>query len=394
MRQQAQMEEEQSDDDDDIEEDDEELEDDYYTDENKSDLEDSRVNQLKNIQEIKTMKEKESQSNLQQQKQAPATNYQALRKQGNNDPAIRDKQLIEAGSYHSNSSVILPHLKERGNSNDRLSVNNQSGRSQSLLKPSIGHSQSQKSLRYQDDQNDLLSSQDDFVEKGLIKAKQEKMISLKNAYSMQSRILKLKMQEEQLLKKIDNERRKAEELQQVRMSYDQKMQQLKIASFEREQKKNEYYELNQNKKSMSKLFINEKINEICRSKKQIHDDVVKEKQQIEKEKQKFQESVNYQKHVNALMIKEQLQKSKQRMLEMKIEKDQKRKESYIERVNNEKKKKKQTDKQVKQLSKIEQDLQERVKSTVDLYKSIVPIRSINNSVIQDSHRYQDLKLTL
>lgn len=32
---------------------------------------------------------------------------------------------------------------------------------------------------------------------------------------------------------------------------------------------------------------------------------------------------------------------------MKIEKDQKRKESYIERVKNEKKKKKQTDKQVR-----------------------------------------------
>ena len=44
------------------------------------------------------------------------------------------------------------------------------------------------------------------------------------------------MEEERMLRKIDNERRKAEELQKVRQSYDEKMMQLKIASFEREQK--------------------------------------------------------------------------------------------------------------------------------------------------------------
>lgn len=42
------------------------------------------------------------------------------------------------------------------------------------------------------------------------------MMSLKNAYSMQSRILRLKMEEERMLKKIENERKKAQELQYIR----------------------------------------------------------------------------------------------------------------------------------------------------------------------------------
>jgi hypothetical protein len=54
----------------------------------------------------------------------------------------------------------------------------------------------------------------------LIKAKQEKHESIKIAYSKQSRILKLKVDEERYLKKIENERKKAEELHRIRESYD------------------------------------------------------------------------------------------------------------------------------------------------------------------------------
>lgn len=54
----------------------------------------------------------------------------------------------------------------------------------------------------------------------LIKAKQDKHQSIKDAYAMQSRILKLKVDEEKYLKKIENERKRADELARVRDSYD------------------------------------------------------------------------------------------------------------------------------------------------------------------------------
>ena len=116
------------------------------------------------------------------------------------------------------------------------------------IKSPLGHSQSYNSiiLDTQQHTNDarrsvdvrrnnkkLLITED---ERGLLKAKQGKHQSMKEVYAMQSKILKLKMEEERMLRKIDNERRKAEELQKVRQSYDEKMMQLKIASFEREQK--------------------------------------------------------------------------------------------------------------------------------------------------------------
>ncbi len=81
-------------------------------------------------------------------------------------------------------------------------------------------------------------------DRGLFKAKREKHQSLKEIHSIQSKILRLKMEEDHMLKKIENERRKAEELQKVRQSYDEKMMQIKIANYERELKQSEYYEQN------------------------------------------------------------------------------------------------------------------------------------------------------
>lgn len=73
----------------------------------------------------------------------------------------------------------------------------------------------------------------------------------------------------------------------------------------------------------------------------------REKKSIEREKVKFAENVQYQKNVNALLIKEQLQLSKQRMIEQKLMKDHQTKQSFLQRVKEEKKKKRQTDKQIR-----------------------------------------------
>ncbi len=58
-----------------------------------------------------------------------------------------------------------------------------------------------------------------------------------------------------MLKKIENERRKAEELQRVRQDYEQMMREIKHASMERENARQEYLEKNSNVKSLNKMFI-------------------------------------------------------------------------------------------------------------------------------------------
>eukprot|EP00347_Sterkiella_histriomuscorum_P014745 403359703 len=342
-----------------------------------------------------------------------------------------DRQLIQSSSQ----SVILPELNNKSNNsmlithdlrnnkrsrgydepnnyeNDNFEVTKQNSQRQKFIKQALSnissnqgiynqkqlnsnnkHSQSHKQLRYasvnSSQGNNKFSSSslidiEDIEDGGvknlhskshlnLIKAKQEKHQSIKNAYSMQSRILKLKVEEDRLLKKIDNERRKAEELQKIRQSYDLKMRDIKLAVYEREQKISEIFEINQNKKNLNQMYRTEKVESIFKQKKDQHDEVVREKHIIEKEKIKFAESVAYQKQVNALMIKDQLEQSKKKLTDMKMQQDEKRKQSYIERVKLEKKKKRQTDKQIKQLAKIEQEMFERYQKTQELYKNLKP----------------------
>lgn len=54
------------------------------------------------------------------------------------------------------------------------------------------------------------------------------------------------------MRKIENERKKAEELMNIRKSYDEKMQKLREASFDRDQRIGEIYDMNQAKKNMNK----------------------------------------------------------------------------------------------------------------------------------------------
>lgn len=67
------------------------------------------------------------------------------------------------------------------------------------------------------------------------------------------------------------------------------------------------------------MYKTEKVQSIIKSKKDLHDEVVKEKKQIEKERSKFAESVAYHKQVNALMIKEQLEQSKMKLMKIKMQ---------------------------------------------------------------------------
>ena len=55
-----------------------------------------------------------------------------------------------------------------------------------------------------------------------------------------------------MLRKIDNERRKADELQRVRESYEEQVRKMKEATWEREQKMTEIYEKNERLRNVNK----------------------------------------------------------------------------------------------------------------------------------------------
>lgn len=76
--------------------------------------------------------------------------------------------------------------------------------------------------------------------------------------------------------------------------------------------------------------------------------------------------------------------------EMERIKEEQRKKSYIERIKQEKKSKKSTDKQAKNLNKIENELFERVMKTKEMYQSLKPFKegSLDNSLNGGNNRYQ------
>lgn len=107
-----------------------------------------------------------------------------------------------------------------------------------------------------------------------------------------------------------------------------------------------------------------------------------------KEKDKMLLGINYKLQVNAMMIKQQLQEAKERSSQKQEAKERERKEAYLQRVKEERKKKKVTDKQGKQLAKIELELAERVNRTKEIYKSLKPVDSTHTSMlILDESRY-------
>ena len=53
---------------------------------------------------------------------------------------------------------------------------------------------------------------------------------------MQSRVVKLQREDEKMMKKLENERKKAEDVQRIRQSYNEKMNKIREASFEKEAK--------------------------------------------------------------------------------------------------------------------------------------------------------------
>ena len=67
-----------------------------------------------------------------------------------------------------------------------------------------------------------------------MQAHHDKLQSLKNIYTMQSRIVKLQRHEEKMLNKIENERKKADEWLLVRKNYEEQVRVLKMKQLEKE----------------------------------------------------------------------------------------------------------------------------------------------------------------
>ena len=87
-----------------------------------------------------------------------------------------------------------------------------------------------------------------------------------------------------MLRKIDNERRKADELQKVRESYEEQVRKMKQASWEREKKMTEIYEKNERLRNVNKSQIGVKLNQLFNEKKANHDELKVLKQSLEQEK--------------------------------------------------------------------------------------------------------------
>eukprot|EP00347_Sterkiella_histriomuscorum_P019703 403340610 len=212
------------------------------------------------------------------------------------------------------------------------------------------------------------------LDKSLIQAKQEQFKSTKQVYAMEYKVQKLISKDQQMQKRLENEKKRADELMQVRQSYDDKVMQLKKSQLEREQKMNEYAEKNSQNKSLSIKQKVEKQNEIFMMRKEMVDEVKNQRQFIEQEKERQRQELLDQKYYSAQMIKQQQYEAKQKMNMYKQYKDTQRKISYIERVNLEKNKKDRNDQRAQELQSIEEELVDKLKKSQDLLKSGVVMR--------------------
>lgn len=86
------------------------------------------------------------------------------------------------------------------------------------------------------------------------------------------------------MRKIEVERKKKEELQKVRRSYDDMMRDIKMAYEDKDQERIAYIHKNKSMKSLNKTNIQEKIDTIVKSKRVQHDDVMNERYKLQEEK--------------------------------------------------------------------------------------------------------------
>lgn len=72
----------------------------------------------------------------------------------------------------------------------------------------------------------------------------------------------MQCEEDKILKRIEIERQRADEMERVRKEYEDKVQMLRYASIEREMKMNDQVELNKTRKACNKQAIYGKADEI------------------------------------------------------------------------------------------------------------------------------------
>ena len=83
----------------------------------------------------------------------------------------------------------------------------------------------------------------------------------------------LQKRDEQMIRKLENEKKRSEDIARVREDHQEKMRQLKQASVERQMKLDLDAETNSKNKSLNKQNKKQRIDELYNSKKQIHAEV-------------------------------------------------------------------------------------------------------------------------
>ena len=90
---------------------------------------------------------------------------------------------------------------------------------------------------------------------------------------MYGKVAKLERKEQEMQNKIENERKRVEDMNRVREQFEAKVRELKKMAMEREQKLNETMEKNFNTKLQSQQLKSEKLFECYAQKKEARDEV-------------------------------------------------------------------------------------------------------------------------
>lgn len=152
-----------------------------------------------------------------------------------------------------------------------------------------------------------------YNEVNLLQAKQIKQFSNFQVKAMHGKVLKLERKEQQIQTKIENERKRVEEMNKVREQFLSKVRDLKQMAMDREQKVNETMEKNFNGKLKAQQLKSEKLFECYATKKEARDEVKTQCGQMMRQSELFTSEVQNIKQYNASIIKQQEMNARQKM---------------------------------------------------------------------------------
>ena len=163
---------------------------------------------------------------------------------------------------------------------------------------------------------------------------------------MHNKVVNLERKETEMQVKIENEKKRLEEMNKVRERFEAKVRDLKEYAHTREVQLNETLEKNFNSKLQSQQQKIEKLFECYAYKKEARDEVRSQNTQLLKQSEHYNKEINSIKHYNASIIKQQASLAKEKNMQNKNQQDQLNKMYYLGRIDEAMKRKDTNDKQL------------------------------------------------